>query len=125
VSSSAEWLAMRGLEGGDEPWQVVIELEDSDRADTRLIVAIEPAGWSYQFAHGGQRSSIQVTDGPRVYERDDFGLCAETPSLANLGALVRGLEIRFDVWFRRLRAPVRTNLAGAEPNIRQWIVAKL
>lgn len=125
------WLAERGLGGGAiKRWHAEISLaiiegpapaHFDERIDTRFHVDIYAEEWGFFFCHGGHTSWIRVTDIPFVHGRDEFGLLAQAPALADIGALVRGIENQHDVSFRRMHALIRTNVAGAEPAIRRWV----
>ena len=76
--------------------------------------------WGYTFTHDGRVSSIRIVDVPVVHDRDDHQLLALTPPLKDIGTLVRKLEHRYGIVFRRNAAAVRTSLAGAEPVVMAW-----
>jgi hypothetical protein len=129
--AASAWLEERGLEPPDiTRWHAELSLSTLDapapvhfdeRTDTRFHIDIYTEEWGYFFCHGGKASWIRVTDIPFVHGRDELGLLAQTPALADIGALVRGLENQYRVMFRRKHALIRTNVAGAEIPIRRWI----
>jgi hypothetical protein len=92
-----------------------------ERVDTRFHVDIYAEEWGFFFCHAGRTSWIRVTDIPFVHGRDEFGLLAQVPVLAEIGSLLRGLENQHRLVFRRKHALIRTNVAGAEPGIRRWV----
>jgi hypothetical protein len=124
------WLSARGVfPPVGKPWSVSVALDTKDRAvyiatlDTRFHLSIHPDGWGYAFTHNGRHSEITIANTPSVSGRDDHGLLASTPSLANVGALVRELERRYAVHFPRHAATVSTDLLGAEPVVRAWLTS--
>ncbi len=129
--ASKSWLDGLGLgPPAIRQWHAEISLATLDaaapvtfdeRIDTRFHVDIYAEEWGFFFCHAGRTSWIRVTDIPFVHGRDEFGLLAQAPSLADIGALLRGLENQYHVAFRRKHALVRTNLAGSEPAIRRWV----
>jgi hypothetical protein len=96
-------------------------LQFDERQDTRFHVDIYAEEWGFFFCHGGRTSWIRITDIPFVHGRDEFGLLAQAPRLADIGALLRGLENQHHLAFHRKHALVRTNIAGAEPGVRRWV----
>lgn len=58
---------------------------------------------------------------PHADGRDDHQLALATPSLKQLGTMVRHLEQRFNIFFQRHHAAIDTSLAGTEPIIRAWL----
>jgi hypothetical protein len=92
-----------------------------ERTDTRFRIEIYSEEWGFLFCHGGQASWIRVTDIPFVHGRDDFRLLASTPALKDIGLLLRTVEHRHRIQFRRRNALVTTNIPKAEPVIRRWI----
>ena len=92
-----------------------------DRIDTRFRIEIYSEEWGYFFCHGGRASWVRVTDIAFAHGRDDFQLLPLTPALKDLGQLLRRIENQHAVRFRRELAHVVTNLAGAEPAVRQWV----
>lgn len=92
-----------------------------ERTDTRFRVEIYSEEWGFLFCHAGQASWIRVTDIPFVHGRDDFRLLSLTPALKDIGVLLRSLEQRHRIQFRRRNAVVSTNIPHAEPPIRRWV----
>jgi len=90
---------------------------------TRFHLDIYSEEWGFYFCHAGKRSWIRVTDQPFMHGRDDYSLLATTPALKDVGQLVRQLEQKHGIRFRRDLALVRTNLSKAEPVVRTWIAA--
>ncbi len=72
------------------------------------------------FAHDGLVSWIRVTDIRFVHGRDDHMLLAETPTLREIGRLMRSLEQRHQVHLPRETATVRTSLPDADSRLREW-----
>jgi hypothetical protein len=129
--ASKRWFEERGLEAPTvRRWHAEISMSTRDapapshfdeRSDTRFHIDIYAEEWGFFFCHGGKTSWVRVTDIPFVHGRDEFSLLAQVPSLADIGALVRGLENHHRVMFRRKHALIRTNVAKAEAPIRRWI----
>jgi hypothetical protein len=125
------WFDERGFDGPQvQRWHAELSMTTLDgpapahfdeRTDTRFHIDIYAEEWGFFFCHGGRTSWIRVTDIPFVHGRDEFRLLAQVPALADIGALVRGLENQHGVMFRRKHAMVRTNVARAEVAIRRWI----
>jgi hypothetical protein len=88
---------------------------------TRFHLDIYSEEWG--FCHAGRRSWIRVTDQAFMHGRDDYNLLAMTPALKDVGQLVRHLEQKHGIRFRRDLALVRTNLSKAESVVRTWIAA--
>ena len=133
VLAARAWLSARGVTPpGIERWHADISLDvvaepapatfDIDR-DTRFRIEIYSEEWGYFCCHRGQASWIRVTDIPFVHGRDDFKFLVATPGLKDLATVVRVFEKRFAVKLRRDLALVRTNLVGAEPAIRGWVLS--
>jgi len=127
------WLAERGLyPPHDRAWHVEITLDDTARTpmrvfaesiDTRFQLTIRPDEWGYYFSHRGRVSVVRVTDLPRAHLRDDHNLAGATPPLKRIGALLRDLEQRCQVFFQRHRASIETTIPGSEPIIRAWVAS--
>ena len=131
--ATASWLSARGLLVSPHlPWDVSIALDVtcaraparySDASETRLHIAIASTEWGIYFCHHSRASWIRVTDLPFVHERDDFGLLAGVPPLRDVGSLVRSLEEKHEVSFRREHAAIRSTLPNAEPAVREWVLS--
>lgn len=129
--AASEWLSDRGIQTPSlKRWHVEVSLATldapapmnyDDRVDTRFHVDVYSEEWGFFFCHSGRASWIRITDIPFVHGRDDFGLLAQTPALPDVGALLRTLEVRHKVEFRRKLALVRTNVPASEPGIRAWV----
>jgi hypothetical protein len=91
-----------------------------ERTDTRFRLEIYSEEWGFLFCHAGLASWIRITDIPFVHGRDDFGLLSSTPALKDIGGLLRGVEHRHRIHFRRRHALVLTNIPNAETPIRRW-----
>jgi len=125
------WLASRGLSPpAVKGWHVDILLDVADqvarpyfddRVDTRFRIEIWSEEWSYMFCHSGQMSRVRVTHVPMIDGRDEFVLLHSTPALRDMGELLRAVERRHKIAFRRHGALVRTNLPAAETSIRRWV----
>ena len=129
-NAAAEWLGDRGIQTVLKRWHVEVSLATldtpaplhyDDRSDTRFHVDVYSEEWGFFFCHDGRASWIRITDIAFVHGRDDFGLLAQTPALADVGALMRTLEVRYKVGFRRKLALVRTNVPTSETEIRAWV----
>jgi hypothetical protein len=124
--ATAVWLSARGLLVPPRTeWELSISLDVIDEqapvkfvdaTDTRFHIAISSIEWGFFFCHHSRASWIRVTDVPFVHERDDFSLLIRTPPLRELGSLVRALEEKHRICFRR---------EHAEPAIREWVVTAL
>jgi hypothetical protein len=131
ASPTARWLAARGLAPGAEPWSVVIELDAVGArsatlaARSKLQVSIESRGWGVTVEHGGQGSSIWVTNVPRVCDRDDFGLVHHVTDPCGLRAVVPWIECRLGVRFRRSHARIKSTLPDADQKVLMWILVML
>ncbi len=101
--------------------QVVPSLAFDREVATRLRLEIYSVEWGVFFCHGGRSSWIRVTDVPFTHGRDDFNLRSVTPPLKDVGALVRALEVAYELRFARELAVVRSNLRGAEQALRPWL----
>lgn len=129
--AAASWVRGRGLATtGLSRWHIEIQLDVVDApapADyeeataSRFHLDIYTEEWGHYFCHGGRSSWIRVTDLAFVHGRDDFQLLTVTPPLPEIGRLVRQLEQKYGVLFRRDRALIRTNLARAEAAVRTWL----
>jgi hypothetical protein len=133
--ATAVWLSARGLLVPPRTeWElsIVLDVADehappgfADAMDTRLHVAIASTEWGFYFCHRGRASWIRITDVPCVQERDDFALLSSVPPLRELGRLVRSLEEKYRIHFRRTRAGIHSTLGGSEPAIREWVLTAL
>jgi hypothetical protein len=126
--ATAAWLLARGLVPHASRWHVQVTIGTSDPvvdedAATLFRVELFSEEWGFWFRHAGKTSWIRVTDMPFVHGRDDHDLLAATPSLKNIGNLLRTLERRFDFEMQPRCALLRTNLIGAEIAIRDWLAA--
>ena len=132
--AASSWLKQLGL---TPPvglrWHVEIALdvidapapsEFDEAIASRFHIDIYSEEWGLFFCHRGKSSWIRVTDIAFVHGRDEHKLLAITPSLRDVGQLLRKLESQYGLSFKRQHALVKTNLTGAEPAIRSWI-AKL
>jgi hypothetical protein len=133
AQAAGAWYSDRGFRAPThERWNVEISLATldvpapemfDDRIDSRFHVDIYGEEWGFFFCHGGRTSWIRVTDVPFVHGRDEFELLSTSPRLGEIGELLRGLESRHRILFRRKQALVKTNLPSAESSIRRWIEA--
>lgn len=125
--ATAAWLSSRGLYASpSSAWDVTVGLDDDARKPSaHLHIALDAIEWGFRFEREGRTSWIRVMNAPCVHECDDFDLLRKTPHLRNLPSLVRYLEDRFGIWFRRAHANVRTSLPNAEDKVRLWVVASL
>ncbi|MGE5181866.1 MAG: hypothetical protein ACM31C_07380 [Acidobacteriota bacterium] len=80
-----------------------------------------PDEWGVFFCHGSRASWIRVTDQPFVHGRDDHALLGELPELHQIGHLLRSLEERYGLQFRREQALVRTNFGAGQKAVRDWL----
>jgi hypothetical protein len=125
------WLRSRGITPpAMQRWHIEIALDVvharapsvfDEQTATRFHLDIYSEEWGVYFLHARQSSWIRITDVPFVHGRDDFRLLEVIPALKDIGLLVRQLERLHQIQFQRQHAAVRTNLAGAEVEIRSWI----
>jgi len=132
--ASAMWVAaLRLRPRAHKHWMVAIVLDAVEprgslaggEANTQLHIEIDSSEWGIWFCHGKGLSSIRVMSVPFVHERDDFELLPHVTELRKLGVVVRLLERRFRIWFRRPHAAIHTNLADAQQKILLWVVSAL
>ncbi|MEP6865245.1 MAG: hypothetical protein ABJE66_31795 [Deltaproteobacteria bacterium] len=102
-------------------WDVAIDLDDG--AGAHFHIAIDPDEWGFRFERNGDLSWIRVRTAPMVHMRDDFGLLAITPGLRDLTTLVRAIEGRFQLRFRREHARTHTDLHDRDAMLRSWIAS--
>lgn len=132
AAAAYRWLEGLGLNAppGTLRWHAEISLDVIDaparidfdeRADTRFHIDIYSEEWGFFFSHAGRVSWIRVTDIPFVHGRDEHQLLAQTPSLEEIGGLLRRLEGMHNVRFYRQHAIIRTNIVAAEPVLRRWL----
>jgi hypothetical protein len=129
AKESLAWLSDRGLVV-PYPWQVELALDVADRdvsltyshdTDTRFHLNIYPEEWSVFFCYGSRASWIRITDEPFVHGRDDYHLVGEIVELSRIGHLLRELESRHGIEFRRDHALIRTNVTGGKTAVREWL----
>jgi len=132
--ASAMWLAARRLTlPAHKYWMVAISLDAvgprgslaGGESTTKLHIVIDSCEWSILFCRGTGSSSIAVVNVPCVRERDDFGLLPYVTELGRIGTIVRLLEQRFRIWFRRPHATIDTNLTDAQQKILLWVLSVL
>lgn len=132
--ASAIWLAARRLTlPAHKYWMVTIVLDAvgprgslaGSEINTKLHIVIDSCEWGILFCHGSGSSSIGVVNVPCVRDRDDFGLLPYVRELGRIGTIVRLLERRFRIWFRRPHATIDTNLTDAQQKILLWVVSAL
>jgi hypothetical protein len=123
-------LSARNLRPPGPRWYVEVALDldhdatfdESDHVDvTRFHLQVYSEEWGYTFTHQGRTSWIRVTDIAFVHGRDDHGLLPSTPSLRDIGTLVRSLEQRYAIALPRDRPLMRTSLPDAELALREWV----
>ncbi len=116
---STRWHVAIGLDVRDEPAPASFD----EASDSRFHVEIYSEEWGFFFCHGGRASWIRITDVPFVHIRDDYRLLARTPTLRDIGVLLRALEQEHALKFRREHAFISTSLVAAEPQIRAWVLS--
>src|SRR6185312_3841784 len=129
--SAASWVTERGIvvpTGTRWHAEVLLDViegrapsEHDEATATRFHLDIYSEEWGFYFCHAGKCSWIRVTDQAFMHGRDDYSLLGMTPALKDIGQLVRHLEQKFGLRFRRDLALVRTNLSKAEPVLRTWV----
>ena len=117
--ATAAWLLTRGLLPSERNWYVEIELQ---AGLARFEIEIFAEEWGIAFRHDGRASWIRITDIPFVHGSDDHDLLAKTTSLRDVGSVLRDVEKRYGLTFDRDAAVIRTNIANAEPEIREWVL---
>jgi hypothetical protein len=131
---SAMWLAARRLNSpARKHWMVAIVLDAAAprgtsvgaEDNTRLYIEIDSTEWGILFCRGNDSSWIRVSNVPRVHECDDFGLLPYVTDLRDLGAIIRLLERRFHIQFRRQHATIHTDLVDAQQKILLWVLSAL
>jgi hypothetical protein len=129
--AATDWLTARKIPRPDSRWSVEIAMDVRDtpavakfdeRRATRFHLDIYSEEWGFLFCHGGRLSRIRITDIAFIHGRDDHKLLPATPTLANVSWLVQIVEREHGVKFRRDLALIQTDLAQAEPAIRQWLL---
>src|SRR5438045_2501545 len=105
------WLSARGvLSAGLSRWHadILLDVVDhparepfDDRIDTRFRIEIYAEEWGFFFCHAGLASWIRVTDIRFGHGRDDYGLLAGTPALKAIDRLLRSVDPRHALRFRR------------------------
>ena len=131
--AAAAWLSSLGLNPppGTLRWHAEISLdvregpapaEFDEARDSRFHLDIYSEEWGFFFCHAGRVSWIRITDIPFVHGRDDHHLLTQTPALPDVGKLLRSLETKHEIKFRRAQALIRTNVVAAEPMIRRWLL---
>jgi hypothetical protein len=118
--ASAAWLAARELYPKDPKWHAVATLPANG---ARFQLEIYAEEWGFQFEIADRQSWIRVTDVPFVHGRDDHGLLPRTPSLRQIGRLVRSLESAHGLEFDRAAAKIDTTIADGDGPIRAWIAS--
>lgn len=131
--SAASWLGERGIvvpTGTRWHAEVLLDVIDArapsehdESTATRFHLDMYMEEWGFYFCHAGRCSWVRVTDQPFVHGRDDYNLLGLTPSLADIGQLLRHLELKHKIRFRREHANIRTNIPHGEPAIRAWVAA--
>jgi hypothetical protein len=120
VIATAAWLVARELAPKDPKWFVEIAFEVGA---SRFLIEIYAEEWGFMFEHEGRISWIRITDVPFVHGRDDHELLNRVPRLNSIGSVMAELERKHDIRFEREAAMVRTNLAGADAVIADWVRA--
>ena len=125
--ATAAWLLARGIYVPPTlTWEVTIAMDSGTaRPAAQINIALDSLEWGFLFTCETGTSWIRVLEAPTVHDKDDFALVDKTPALRNLGTLVRQIEHRFELEFRRTHAAIHTNLANADDKIRAWVVASL
>jgi hypothetical protein len=131
---AAEWLAARGLTTAKTRWNVNVSLDVVDapapaiyarEKDTRFHLDIYRDEWGLVFVHKKKTSHIRRTANETIVNGfDQHKLRKELPALASIGEFLRALEAKHGVAFERRHALVRSNVAGAQAALRDWL-AKL
>jgi hypothetical protein len=118
AEASERWLGVLGLTSLPR-WFVELSLVAD--TDTHFDLAIYAEEWGFAFHHAGKTSWIRVTDVPFVHGRDELALLDRTPDLLAVGVLISQLERDHQITFDRTTPTIRTNVADAEPVIRDWL----
>ncbi len=127
------WAAARGLNVAAKPqWfaEVYLDVVDeparqgywSDR-DTRFHIKVQSPEWSVLFCHANKESYVRVREEAFDHGGDPWKLKAVLPELEAVGTLLRSLEKKTKVQFKREHAYVRTNITGGKPILRAWALS--
>ncbi len=120
-AESAAWLEALGLQPVPR-WHVEVVVDAGPAPKRALNIYAEE--WGFAFHHARRSSWIRVTDIAFVHGRDDFGLIARVPPLLALGVFAANLETEYEIELARSRAIIRSNVSGATPLVRRWLLAK-
>jgi len=131
AAESAAWVAARGLStAGKARWSAKISLDVVDApasevytgtTATRFQLELYRDEWGFKFVYKGKTSHLRKTGEVFVNGHDEHKLVKQMPALAELGAFVRALETRHGIAFQRPHAHIRSNLAGAQAALREWL----
>jgi hypothetical protein len=134
AQATTGWLQARNVSTPPSTlrWHVEIAMSTNDSSPpvdydeataTRFHLDLYSEEWGLFFCHLGKASWIRITDLAFVHGRDEYGLLPIVPPLRDVGTLIRELERRNGIRFQRKHASIRTNLANAEPAIRNWLAS--
>src|SRR5690349_13943191 len=91
-------------------WWVDARLECESDPDTLFELRVHAAGWMVMFRHGGRFSAVRVADDVYADPPDDNDLLPHIGALEELSGLLRHLEDRHRIVFRRYPVHVESNL---------------
>ncbi len=127
------WASARGLNVASKPkWfaEVYLDVKDEPAGqgywgnkDSRFHVKVQSPEWNVLFCHAGKTSSIRVREEAFDHGGDPWNLKKGLPELEAIGTLLRSLEKKHDLQFKREHAYVRTNITGAKPILRKWALS--
>lgn len=89
-------------------------------SDTRFRLIVRETEWSVTVWKRGACFQFSKTSGARAAVIDD-SLALSPPKLRDVRAWLREVEEKLDVAFRRDRAGISSNVAGATAAIKKWI----
>jgi hypothetical protein len=124
----AQWLRTLGVKASKPAWyvRVYVDVKDapamdiySSDTDTRFHLEVYAAQWRLYFMKPGTEGEVYADADNGVYVNR---LNVADPSLSRALDILRELEKRHGVAFRREHARVETNIAGAKEAVRNWLV---
>ena len=122
------WVDEVGLDVSARPdtWRVNVILEPGNEApvgryassiDTRVELWVTTGGWQLYLCNAGKEGTYYPADGWTDATLPDL----PTPTLATVRELIRTMEKRLGVTFRRDLPLIRTNIPGGTKAITRWL----
>ena len=111
-------------------WRVTISLDIDGKvpkkfpnaSSTRFRLSVEETAWSVTVWRRGVCFQFAKTSGARAAVIDE-SLELSPPKLRDVRAWLREVEEKLGVAFRRDRAGVQSNVAGATAAVKKWILS--